>query len=67
VDRYDRPKLRAQTGSRQSREGLVHDGDGSDLFLGELVGPLEVIDLDLALISGPTDFLGLDISGRDRS
>jgi hypothetical protein len=46
-------------------EGLVHDGDGTDLFLGEFVRPLKVVDFDLAGIGGGFEDLRLGISGID--
>ena len=59
-------QLRGQRRGGLAREGFVHDGDGADLVLGELVGSLEVIDLDLALVHLRDELLGGHLAGRDR-
>lgn len=50
---------------REAGEGLVHDLDGADLLLGELVRPLEVVDLDLAGVGGRLDRLDLGLARVD--
>jgi len=63
MDLDQTPQLRRQGRGGQPREGLVHDGYGADLFLGEFVGPLEVVDLDLPLLRRVVDLLGFHVSG----
>jgi hypothetical protein len=44
-------------------KGLVHDGNGAYLFLGEFVRPFEVIDLYLAGIGGRAEIFRFRIPG----
>jgi hypothetical protein len=47
----------------KAREGLVHNGDRAYLFLGEFVGPFEIVDLDLAGIGRGPEILRLRVAG----
>jgi hypothetical protein len=49
----------------EARKRFVHDGDGTDLFFGEFVRALKVVDFDFAGIGGGLKDLRLGISGID--
>jgi hypothetical protein len=55
-----------KTGGGKPGEGFVHNLDGTDLFLREFVGPLEVIDLNLAGVRGGSKIPGFRVSGVNR-
>jgi hypothetical protein len=44
----------------------MHDGNGAYLFLGELVGPLEIIDFYFSGIGGGTEIFRFRITGVNR-
>jgi hypothetical protein len=56
-------EVRGKAGGGKTGKGFVHDRNRADLFLGEFVGPLEVVDLYLAGIRRRSEILRLRISG----
>jgi hypothetical protein len=63
VDMGEAAQLAGQRRRGLPGESLVHDRDRADLVLRELVGPLEVVDLDLALIGRGARLLGRHLAG----
>jgi hypothetical protein len=57
------PEVRGQGGGGQTGKSLMHDGDCTYLFLGEFIGPFEVIDFDLPGISGGPENLRFGVPG----
>jgi hypothetical protein len=54
-----------KAGRGKAGKGFVHNRNRTNLFLGEFVGPLEVVDFDLAGICRRTKILRLRVSGID--
>ena len=61
----DAPQLGRKTCSGQTGEGLVHNGHRTNLFLGEFVGTLEVVDLNLAGVIYRLEILRLRATGTN--
>jgi hypothetical protein len=54
-----------KTRGGKTGKGFMHDGNRTNLFLGKLVGPFEVVDLYLAGIGGGTEILRFRIPRID--
>jgi hypothetical protein len=54
-----------ETGGSKAGKGLMHDGNGANLFFGELVGALEIIDFYFAGIGGRAEVFRFRVTGVD--
>jgi hypothetical protein len=65
MDMYHGTQLSRKACSSKPGKGFVHDRDGTNLFLGEFVGPLKIVYFDFSGICGRLKYFRLGIPGID--